>query len=91
MQQPVKVYGADWCPKTQRTLAYLRELGTPHEYVDVEKNAHASEWVKSQNDGKEVKPTVDVEGRILSEPSNEALAEALGGLQSAYMRDVPPG
>lgn len=87
----ITVYGADWCPKTVRTLAHLRELGTPHEYINVEKDSRASEWVKAHNHGKEMKPTVDVNGRILSEPTNRELDEALAGLQSAYGLDVPPG
>lgn len=76
---------------TTRTLAHLRELGTPFEYVNVEKDARASAWVKVHNDGKEVKPMVDVNGRILSEPTDKELDEALAGLQSAYGLDVPPG
>ena len=73
----IKVYGADWCPLTARALQHLRELGVEYEYIDIEADAGASKWVKSQNGGKEKKPTVDIAGRILSEPSNEDLDRAL--------------
>lgn len=89
--EKIIVYGADWCPQTKQTLAHLRELGAPHDYVNVEKDPSASAWVKLQNKGKEIKPTLNVDGRVMSSPSNQELDEALAGLQSAYTRDVPPG
>lgn len=73
----IKVYGADWCPKTARTLEFLRDQGIQHEYIDVEKDAVASEWVKQQNHGKELKPTIDLGGEVLAEPSNAELEQAL--------------
>jgi glutaredoxin len=89
--EKVIVYGADWCPQTNRTLDHLRKLGAPHDYIDVEKDEHASQWVKGQNNGREIKPTVDVAGNILSEPTNAELDKALQALQSAYTTDAPPG
>ena len=73
----ITVYGADWCPKTAETLKHLDKLGIRYEYIDIEENRPAARWVKEQNDGKEKKPTVDVEGRVLSEPSNAELDAAL--------------
>jgi glutaredoxin len=73
----VKVYGADWCHDTERTLNHLRNLNVPHDYVDIERDPEARAWVREQNGGKEKKPTVDVEGRILSQPANEELDEVL--------------
>ncbi len=75
----IKVYGADWCPSTQRTLQHLRGLQIPHEYIDIERDPAAREWVKRQNGGKEKKPTVDIQGEVLSEPSNPELDDALAG------------
>jgi thioredoxin reductase (NADPH) len=73
----VKVYGADWCPMTRRSLDHLRLLRVPFDYIDIEKDPDASEWVKRQNHGKELKPTIDIEGRVLAEPTNEELDAAL--------------
>ena len=73
----VKVYGADWCGDTQRTRAFLERLGVAYEYVDIESDERGREWVREHNDGKELKPTVDVAGQILSVPSDHDLTGAL--------------
>ncbi|HYY58771.1 MAG TPA: glutaredoxin domain-containing protein [Pyrinomonadaceae bacterium] len=73
----VKVYGADWCGDTQRTLRQLDGLGVAYDYVNVEGDEQASRWVKQQNDGKERKPTVKVGESVLAVPSAEELESAL--------------
>lgn len=73
----VKVYGADWCGDTQRSLKQLDSLGVSYDYIDVEQDAQASEWVKEQNDGKERKPTIKVGEQVLSVPSDQQLESAL--------------
>ena len=73
----IRVYGAGWCPSTTRTLQYLKQKGIEHEFIDVEADPKASAWVKEQNNGREKKPTVDVAGRVLSEPSNQELQAAI--------------
>ena len=73
----VKVYGADWCGDTKRTLRQLDELGVKYEYVNVEQDERASAWVKEHNGGKERKPTLDVAGQVLSVPSAHELVSAL--------------
>jgi len=73
----VKVYGADWCEDTQRTRAFLERLGVAYQYVDIETDERAREWVREHNDGKERRPTVDVAGQILSVPSDHDLTGAL--------------
>lgn len=73
----IKVYGADWCGDTKRTLRYLDNLNVDYDYIDVEKDEAASEWVKSQNEGKERKPTLIVGSQILSVPSEGELKAAL--------------
>lgn len=73
----IKVYGADWCGDTKRTLRYLDNLDVDYDYIDVEQDESAAEWVKSQNDGKERKPTLLVGSRVLSVPSESELKAAL--------------
>ena len=73
----VKVFGADWCPMTQRTLMYLRDKRVEFVYTDIDNDPDAAEWVADQNNGKEKKPTLDIDGRILTEPSNAQLEKAL--------------
>ncbi len=73
----VKVYGADWCANTQRTLAHLKRLNVPFEYINIEKDPAAREWVRQQNGGKEKKPTLEIGDRVVTEPSNADLDEIL--------------
>jgi glutaredoxin len=77
-QRNVKVYGADWCGMTRRTLAHLDDMGVEYEYINVDHDTAASEWVKQQNAGKEKKPTVDIDGRVITYPTNRELEEILG-------------
>ena len=73
----VKVYGADWCGDTARTLEQLKSLGVAYDYVNIEEDEQAAQWVREQNDGKERKPTVRLGEQILSVPSDEELETAL--------------
>ncbi len=75
----VEVYGADWCEDTKRTRKHLDELGVDYDYINIEQDEEAARWVKEQNGGKERKPTLKINGRVLSTPSNEELDAALGG------------
>jgi mycoredoxin len=73
----VKVYGADWCGDTHRTLKHLDNLGVAYDYIDIEQDEQAAQWVREQNQGKERKPTVKFGERILSVPTDEELESAL--------------
>lgn len=73
----VKVYGADWCGDTQSTRRQLDSLGVDYQYINVEENEEASEWVKRQNGGRELKPTVSIGQTILSVPDEAELNSAL--------------
>jgi mycoredoxin len=77
MEQQVKVYGTDWCEDTQRTLDHLDKLGVDYQYVDIETDEHAAAWIRQRNDGKERKPTIEVDGEVLTEPSDAELDEVL--------------
>ena len=71
------VYGADWCHVTQETLAFLDDLGVDYEYVNIEQDPDASAWVKEQNGGMEVKPTLKLGDYVLTAPSADVLEAAL--------------
>jgi mycoredoxin len=73
----VQVYGADWCGDTRHALEHLDSLGVAYDYINVEQDEKASEWVKQQNGGKERKPTIKVGGRVLSTPDDRELDSAL--------------
>jgi mycoredoxin len=73
----VKVYGADWCAMTRRTLSHLDELGVAYEYINVDEDPAAAEWVKAQNGGREKKPTVEIAGSVMTYPTRSHLEETL--------------
>jgi glutaredoxin len=73
----IKVYGANWCEDTTRTREQLDALGVKYQYIDIDKDAAAKQWITKQNHGKQKTPTVDVGGKILIEPTNEEMEDAL--------------
>ena len=73
----IKVYGADWCGDTRRALQHLDRAGVNYDYINVDDDPAASDLVKQLNGGKELKPTIDINGNILSVPSNAEIDQAL--------------
>ena len=73
----VKVYGADWCKDTQNARERLDNMGVGYDYVNIEEEKEASDWVKEQNGGKERKPTIKIDERVLSVPADDELENAL--------------
>lgn len=73
----VKVYGAESCEDTRHTREYLDRLGVQYQYIDIERDESAAAWVRDHNDGKERKPTVDIAGQVLTEPTDHELTGAL--------------
>lgn len=81
MQFQVKVFGATWCPDTQRTLSHLETLGVEFKFVDVDEDARAEEQVIEAGNGKRKIPLVELVAqgvkRRMIEPSDEELDRAL--------------
>ena len=73
----IKLYGANWCEDTTRTREQLDSLGVKYEYINVEKDAAANKHITELNNGKRKTPTVELGGKILVEPSNEEMENAL--------------
>jgi len=74
----IVIYGASWCQDTIRTRRFLNRQGIPYTYVDVDHDPQAAQRVTDWNQGHLSTPTLDIEGRIVTEPSDEELAELLG-------------
>ena len=73
------VYGAPWCPDCRRSKQFLGEQRVPYEWIDIDLDESAREYVSSINDGKQIIPTIVFEdGSFLAEPSNAELAAKLG-------------
>ncbi|WP_052598297.1 FAD-dependent oxidoreductase [Aureispira sp. CCB-QB1] len=74
----VKMYGADWCPDCRRAKSYLEKHQIEYEFIDVDMNADATATVEKINNGKRIIPTIIVDEKSYTNPSNSMLACVLG-------------
>ncbi|MBP8109896.1 MAG: glutathione S-transferase N-terminal domain-containing protein, partial [Caldilineaceae bacterium] len=71
----ITLYGAHWCPDCRRSKQFLGEHQIPYNWVNIEEDAEAEQFVIATNDGKRIIPTIVFEdGSFLVEPSNADLA-----------------
>ncbi|MBV9126240.1 MAG: glutaredoxin family protein [Planctomycetes bacterium] len=73
----VQVYGTDWCEDTQHARQHLESLGVDYDYINVDRDKEASDWVKILSHGKERKPTIEIGEEVLIEPNDQDLDQAL--------------
>ncbi|HSH02665.1 MAG TPA: FAD-dependent oxidoreductase [Anaerolineae bacterium] len=75
----ITVYGAFWCPDCRRSKQFLGEHQIPYNWVNIEEDKEAEQFVIATNDGKRIIPTIMFgDGTYLTEPSNADLAKKLG-------------
>ena len=73
------MYTTSLCSDCLRSKALLKRLAVPYEEVNIKGDADAMAEVRRLNDGRDIVPTIIIgESRVLSEPSDKELAEALG-------------
>ena len=74
----ILVYGTAWCPDCARSKRFLDRRSLAYDWVDIEKVPEAVDIVRDLNDGLQVVPTIVLpSGKVLAEPSDRELAEAL--------------
>lgn len=80
MSEPsLTVYGAYWCPDCRRSKQFLGEHQIPYQWIDIEQDPQAEEFVIKANQGRRIIPTiVFADGSTIAEPSNAELAARLG-------------
>lgn len=75
-EKTVKFYGAMWCGDTRRARNWCDANNVPYEWIDVDKDKEAEEYVKSVNNGFRSIPTlIFPDGSHLTEPSARKLEE----------------
>ena len=80
----IRMYGANWCPDCRRSKQFLGEHQIPYNWVDIEQDKQAEQFVIKKNDGKRIIPTITfADGSFLVEPSNAELAAKLGYKEAA--------
>lgn len=71
-------YGATWCADCRRAKQYLDDQGVAYEYINIEDNSEALKKVVEINKGLQSIPTIVFpDGKVLVEPSNHELQEAI--------------
>lgn len=86
MGQKIRVIGATWCPDCKRAKAFLNQHRIEYDWVDMELDSTAQAEVERINDGKRIIPTIIFEdGSILTEPSNDELADKLAITREAAL------
>jgi mycoredoxin len=79
----VVVYGADWCGDCHRSTRFLKAHNIDFTYLDIVQQPELADEVVAYNvqaghGPKRRIPIILVDEKILSEPSNDQLAHALG-------------
>lgn len=75
----VKVYGTSWCGDTRRARQFFADHQIGYEWVDIDQDEKAADYVKSVNNGNRSVPTILFEdGSILVEPSTAQLLKKFG-------------
>ncbi|MGH9522763.1 MAG: glutaredoxin family protein [Terriglobales bacterium] len=81
----ITVFGVDNCEETQRSRRFLDSRNISYKYVNLDQDKAAEEMVKKENHGKRRIPFIEVtvgnEVRVLREPSDEELADAVRDLK----------
>ena len=84
MAQKLRVIGASWCPDCKRAKTFLGQHRIEFDWVDMESDPSAQAEVERINGGKRIIPTIIFpDGSILTEPSNDELAEKLNIVRAA--------
>ncbi|MEA2570224.1 MAG: mycoredoxin [Acidobacteriota bacterium] len=80
MAEQIRVYGADWCGDTVRTLRHLDRSGVQYDYIDIDSDTAGEKKVIEFNKGKRRIPMVEIgtDGATkLSVPTDAELDRAL--------------
>jgi mycoredoxin len=79
LQPTLKVYATDWCFDCRRVKRFLTELDIPFEWINIDRDQQAEQFVLRVNCGMRSVPTiVFADGTTLTEPTNTQLSHKLG-------------
>ena len=73
----IKVYGADWCPDCVTTKRFLESKNIKFEYIIITDNEKGIEFLEKVNNGKRIIPTLDVDGKIYTNPGISGLIKII--------------
>ena len=77
-QEKIKIYATTWCGDCRMAKRWFDSHGIPYEYINIEEDEEAAEFVARVNKGMQSVPTIIFpDGSILVEPSPRELAKKL--------------
>ncbi len=76
--QPATVYSTTWCPDCHRAKAFLKSNQIDYREIDIEATPGAGDLIAEHNDGKQVVPTLEIDGRFYGNPSLQELGQLFG-------------
>lgn len=78
MESKIIFYGTGWCPDCHRAKRILARYNVDFQYIDIDQDLQAREFVEKTNNGNRSVPTIVFpEGDILVEPGDEDLTERI--------------
>lgn len=77
LKKSIIVYGAEWCADCHRSKSLLDDRGIDYSYFDIDENADKKAEMWALNGNKNTLPTIKIGDKILLEPTNDQLLEAL--------------
>ncbi len=73
------IYGTTWCGDTRRARQFFADNNIDYEWIDINNDKAATEYVMSVNNGNKSVPTILFpDGSLLVEPSSYQLKEKFG-------------
>lgn len=74
LSNKVQFYGTNWCFDCKRARSLLDRAKIEYDFIDIDSDKQAEEYVQSVNGGNRSVPTIVFpNGKILVEPSNQDL------------------
>lgn len=65
----VVLYGSDWCPGTRIARRRMDLWGVEYRYVEVDDSPEDEKRIAGWNNGRAIRPTLDIGGAIFVDPS----------------------
>ena len=73
----IKIYGAEWCSDCVNAKKFFDSRGIEYEYIICTNNKEI-EFLEKVNNGKRIIPTLDIDGKIYSNPGINVLMKIIG-------------
>lgn len=77
MEKDLIVYGSSWCGFTVRLIRTLQHWDIPFRYIEVDDDPEAERLIASWNNGRSIRPTVQLGDQVWINPDAAVVKAAL--------------